>query len=174
MKLSEYRNSSSWQGAIALGPKLMGLAEELPASEEMGLSLTLRTLMVELPATVAADLLDDHSDMRLMPVLKLLAALELIDQVYPALDTAGVRAEADALAESLMSNKSFKEPKTASPAHEAPKPPVAPAATPVLAAEAPAPAKPEAPAPSAPAPTSVSVVAAATESKETDVHPDSV
>jgi len=69
----------------------MTLAEELPASEELGLSLQLRQIMVELPATIAADLLRDVSEVRLMPVLKLLATLELIDRVYPALDTAGVK-----------------------------------------------------------------------------------
>jgi len=91
MKLSQYRSSSSWLGAIELGPKLMTLAEELPASEELGLSLQLRQIMVELPATIAADLLQGSSEARLLPVLKLLATLELIDRVYPALDTAGVR-----------------------------------------------------------------------------------
>ncbi|HVQ44616.1 MAG TPA: four helix bundle protein [Candidatus Saccharimonadia bacterium] len=187
MKLSEYRNSSSWQKAIDLGPKLMALAEELPASEETGLSLQLRQLMVELPATIAADLVQEHSDERLMPALKLLATLELIDRVYPALDTAGVRSEADALAEGLVSGEPAA--RDAEPPQPAPAPEreLEPAATPVLASEVGAgsevsvspdgtvgdqPAEPAAA--SAPAPTIVPVTTASEPSpQESNVHSDS-
>jgi len=149
MKLTEYRNSSSWLGAIELGPKLMTLAEELPASEELGLSLQLRKIMVELPATIAADLLQGSSEVRLLPVLKLLATLELIDRVYPALDTAGVRADADKLVERLMSPTDFTAGPEAAPAPAAesepeapeaedePETPADPEAAPVVPTEAP-------------------------------------
>ncbi len=130
MKLQEYRNSSSWLGAIELGPKLMELAEELPASEEMGLSFQLRQLMVDLPATVCADLVDG-TDSRRVAAYRLLATLELVDRVYPALDTAGVRNEADALVESLLSGDSFSDmvggPKPAAAVSDDPEPEEAPA-----------------------------------------------
>jgi len=93
-------------GAIELGPKLMNLAEELPASEEMGLSLQLRQVMVELPTAVAADLVQG-TDTRQVVAFRLLTTLELVDRVYPALDTAGLRADADSLVERLMSAEQF-------------------------------------------------------------------
>lgn len=140
MTLSQYRSSSSWLGAIELGPKLMNLAEELPASEEMGLSLQLRQLMVELPATVAADLVQG-TDTRQVVAFRLLSTLELVDRVYPALDTAGLRADADSLVERLMSAEQFAagpEPEPVAPAPEVEPldvPTLEPADTPVLPTE---------------------------------------
>ena len=130
MTLSQYRSSRSWLGAIELGPKLMNLAEELPASEEMGLSLQLRQLMVKLPTTIGADLVMG-GDTRKTVGFRLQATLEMIERVYPALDTAGVRADADALVERLMSDEQFAavpEPEPAPVAAE-PEPEPTPAAT---------------------------------------------
>ncbi len=112
MTLSDYRQSHSWKGAIDLGPQLMSLAEELPAAEELGLSWQLRQLMVEVPAAIAADLMYS-TDSRRTPVLKLLAVLELIDRVYPALDTADTRKQADRLAEELLEDSFSKAAATA-------------------------------------------------------------
>jgi hypothetical protein len=140
MTLSQYRSSSSWLGAIELGPKLMNLAEELPASEEMGLSLQLRQLMVELPATVAADLVQG-TDTRQVVAFRLLSTLELVDRVYPALDTAGLRADADSLVERLMSADQFAAGPEPVPVAAAPEaepldvPTLEPADTPVLPTE---------------------------------------
>jgi len=53
--------------------------------------------MVELPAAVAADLLSD-GDTRTAIVLSSPPPSELIDHVYPALDTAATRTAADKLA----------------------------------------------------------------------------
>ena len=141
MTLSQYRSSRSWLGAIELGPKLMSLAEELPASEEMGLSLQLRQLMVKLPTTVGADLVLG-TDTRKTAGFRLQATLEMIERVYPALDTAGVRADADALVERLMSDEQFAAVPEAAPAPAAPEPEpldvptLEPADTPVLPTEA--------------------------------------
>jgi hypothetical protein len=79
----------------------MVLAEELPAAEELGLNLQLRKLMIELPAAIATDLLQGTKT-RFDPALKLTSALELIERVYPALDTATTRAEAEQLVERLL------------------------------------------------------------------------
>ncbi len=140
MTLSQYRSSSSWLGAIELGPKLMNLAEELPASEEMGLSLQLRQVMVELPTAVAADLVQG-TDTRQVVAFRLLTTLELVDRVYPALDTAGLRADADSLVERLMSAEQFAAGPEPVPAPSAPEPEpldvptLEPADTPVLPTE---------------------------------------
>jgi hypothetical protein len=154
MTVSEYRDTYSWQAALELGPRLMSLAEELPAAEEMGLSFQLRQLMVELPAVVAADLIQDGTT-RQTVALKLVATLELVDRVYPALDTAATRTAADNLVERLM-GAGFDERATQQP--EAP---------------APAPAAPIAP---APAPSTVQIIPTVdnTEPQDTDVQPDSV
>ena len=106
MTLSEYRTSSSWQGAINLGPELMRLAEELPASEEMGLSYQLRQVMIDLPAAVAGDLVQ-NTETRHAVGFRLLATLELVDKVYPALDTVDMRKTAEELVERFMSTELF-------------------------------------------------------------------
>ncbi len=159
MTLSEYRSGSSWQGAIELGPRLMKLAEELPGSEEMGLSFQLRQAMVEVPATAAADAMQGAQNTRLLPVLKLLAALDLIEKVYPALDTADVRAAAETLAEHLtttaMGASATPAAALAAPAELAPTPAPAPSTVPVVPDATVAPilptSAPDEPAPTAPA-----------------------
>jgi hypothetical protein len=199
MTLSEYRKTLSWQGAIELGSGLVRLAEEMPGSEEMGLSFQLRNIMVELPSAVAADLLRG-TETRHKSLLKLLTVLELVDRVYPALDTAATRAAADRLAERLTGSAFQDELSPAAP-ESTPEPyrepvgepssvpvvegsPAAPA--PVLATPTPAPMP--APAPlsePAPEPTHVAVVPAAEAApapvepaaappEEQHVHPDSV
>ncbi len=164
MTLSESRNSSSWQGAIELGPHLMRLAEELPASEAMGLSFQLRQAMVDVPATAAADQLQGGKENQLLPGLKLLAVLDFIEKVYPALDTADVRTEAEKLVEHIVSVSTGNEPTAALPAKIEPATPApAPADVPIVA---------PAPAPHAEA-TTVPVTAQPAP-EETHVHPDSV
>jgi hypothetical protein len=153
----DYRQSTSWKGALDLAPGLINLAEALPASEEMGLSFTLRQLMVDLPATVATDLLQG-TDTRRPVALKLIATIELIDRVYPALDTATTRAAAEALAEQL----------TTDAIHEAATPPApAPESAPDAPAAEPAP-EPQ------PQPTYVAVQPAGPLPEEPNVQPNSV
>lgn len=176
MTLSDYRQAPSWKGAVDLGPQLASLAEELPAAEELGLSWQLRQLMVELPACIAADLMY-NTDTRRPAVFRLLAALELIDRVYPALDTVATRQQADRLAEELLAPgfgqapvPQDQEPAEAAPVPaQAPAPMAEPARVPVLSDH-------DAPAAAAPAePTHVSVQAvAAEETPQSDVHADSV
>ena len=126
----------------------MRLAEELPAAEEHGLSLHLRQLMVQVPAAVAEDLIKNR-DSQLASALKLVTVLELIDLVYPALDTADTKSAADALLQRLAS-PNFNERQGVAgtgpalqelaPAYE--EPTSAPADTPLVPAEAPAAADP--------------------------------
>ncbi len=195
MTTREYRETYSWQGAIELGPKLLRLAEELPASEDHGLAYVLRELVVELPAMIAEDLIN-ATPARLLPMLKLTAALELIDRVYPALDALAATESADKLMGMISSDKfDQKVAPTPAPAPElsdteitmtpAPEAPDVEAPEPAAQSEPePAPAEPEPvkppPAPAPPAPTSVSIIAepAAAEvpapAEEENVHPDSV
>jgi hypothetical protein len=112
---ADYRKSDSWKQAVELAPKLVALAEDLPASEEMGLSYRLKKIMVALPAAAAHDMLRG-TDKRQFLALQLVATIDLIDRVYPALDTASVRADAQSLADMLMGDL-----------EEAPAPPPVPA-----------------------------------------------
>lgn len=163
MTLSTYRNSPYWKAAIDLGPALARLADDLPGSEEVGLGKTLRHISVELPASIAADLISS-TDTRQHVVLKLVAALELVDRVYPALDTAAARQSADALAEQLLAPGFGPEPAAPAPAEvEAapvvPAAPVAPVSVPVAAEPTPVAvaAEPQLASPLGPAPQPVAV-----------------
>jgi hypothetical protein len=167
-----------------LAPGLIRLAEEMPASEEMGLSMQLRELMVEVPATIAADLIHGDQDNRLLPALKLVATLELIDRVYPALDTADTKAAINNLVEQLASPSFATAPVPAptaessdlDPTAEPAEPAVAEATTDSIPTLAPAPETPEVVEPTeAPAsePTHVSVQPAQPVQEDANVHQDS-
>lgn len=179
MSLAGYRTSHSYKKAVELGPHLVSLAEELPAAEEMGLSWQLRKLMIELPAAVAQDTLSD-TVLRRPAAIQLVTVLELIDRIYPALDTADIRRQAEELAEELLDGDDSSAPveKPALP-ERAP----APARIPVIPEVTTPPAADEAPAEEAPEPTHVAVEATHVavqpaspdeESQPSDVHPDSV
>jgi hypothetical protein len=168
-----YRDNPHWKAALELGPALARLADDLPAAESNGLSQTLRMLMVELPAAIAADVLSDTHERR-TAVLKLVAAIELIDHVYPALDTAATRGAAERLADQLLadnissdSDATRTQADDTSPAPEPVEPP-APASVPVLEA----PAAPAAP-PAQPTVTIQPTAAPSTPPQENHVQPDS-
>lgn len=131
MPNSDFRSAQSWQDAINLGPGLVRLAEELPASEQMGLAWQLQKAMVALPAAIAHDLMVDGDYTRREVALKLIASMELIDKIYPALDTAGVRAQVDSLLVLLDSDSFSQVPATASAAVLPPAPEPAPRAIPM-------------------------------------------
>ncbi len=107
MSQAEFRNSYSWQGALALGPKLVSLAEDLPAHEQTGLVMQISGLMIDLPAMVAHDLVDGTA-LRFAPYYRLTAALELIERVYPALDAGEAKSDLETLGVRLAS-PSFTE-----------------------------------------------------------------
>ena len=109
MPLSDFRDTFAWREAVELGPDLVQLAEQLPASEEMGLAYRLRQVMVELPAAVACDLLEEDSSSRKLHIARLAAMLDIIDKVYPALDTVEPRKKLEQLATRVGSSDSFGE-----------------------------------------------------------------
>lgn len=101
MPLSDFRDTYAWREAIELSPYLVNLAEQLPASEEYGLSMQLRKIMVRLPAAAAYDLLEANSFSRKVELTRLAAILDIIDKVYPALDTAGARKSLEKVADRM-------------------------------------------------------------------------
>ncbi len=96
MTLNDYRDTYSWQAAMELGRPLTKLTEELPAQENSGLITALQSLMVELPSAVANDLIGGTKT-RQATYVRLQTVLELIERVYPALDTAESKTKLDAL-----------------------------------------------------------------------------
>lgn len=98
MTIADYRDTYSWQAAVELGRPLTILTEELPAQEDRGLIMALQSLMIELPAAIAGDLVAGTSA-RLAVIFRLQAAFELIERVYPALDTAASKSGLDAIVE---------------------------------------------------------------------------
>jgi hypothetical protein len=119
MTLADYQQTKAYQGAIALGSELIKLAEQLPEAEQLGLGQQLRQLMVELPGGIALDLIDG-TGVRLPLALRLSAALELVEHIYPALDAAPARTALAALTERLVSD-GFTE-QVIAPVAEAPEP----------------------------------------------------
>jgi hypothetical protein len=113
---ANYRQSDTWKAGLDLAPKLLALAEDLPASEEMGLSYRLKKIMVELPAAAAHDQLRG-TDTRQRVALQLMAVIDLVDKVYPALDTADTRAAAEKLADQLLENMAFTPERVPGDAH---------------------------------------------------------
>ena len=104
---TDYRTTHSWKAAIDLAPHILRLAEALPEHEQSGLVLQLHQIMLDLPTRIAQDLAD-ATKLRFEVVYRLGAALEVIDRVYPALDTAEIRIATNALAERL-SGEQFDE-----------------------------------------------------------------
>jgi hypothetical protein len=187
MALSDFRNTTAWQKAIELGSHIVQLADELPAGEQMGLAMILRRETVHLPAVMAADAEYGHQRApRVLPALQLMAALDIIDKVYPALDTAQARTRLDEIIKHLDGAKTGEAhdggegsvmPKT-SPAESAEPQaaPTAPANVPVIAdAATTAEFKPSTPVQDEANPAlKVPVAADTAEDQENHVHPDRV
>ena len=98
MTLNDYRETYSWRAAIELGRPLTLLTEELPAQENSGLITALQSLMVELPSAIASDLIGG-TNTRQAAYVRIQSILELIERVYPALDTAESKTKLDELIE---------------------------------------------------------------------------
>jgi hypothetical protein len=92
MDTLKFKETYSWQGAVDLGTSLVVLAEALPTHEQTGLVMQLHQLMLDLPSQIAADL-SENSRSRFGSIYRLASALDLIENIYPALDTADVRSD---------------------------------------------------------------------------------
>jgi hypothetical protein len=96
--LNDYRETYSWRAAVELGRSLTKLTEELPAHEDRGLIMALQSSMLDIPTTIADDLINSTKT-RQTAYLRLESALELVERVYPALDTAESKSKLDELIE---------------------------------------------------------------------------
>src|SRR5262249_21402432 len=137
--------------AVELGPELVQLAEQLPASEEMGLAYRLRKAMIDLPAAIAEDLMEADSYTRRVQIARVAAALDIIDKVYPALDTGTVRTKLEKLSDRVATARSGEQPPGAKKVY-------LPGSKPHAGPAAPLPKPPLPAAPPKPSPASVPVV----------------
>lgn len=110
----EYRQYHSWEEAIKLSQQVHGLIESLPSDESSALAASLNAAAVSVPANVALNImLGQPADIRY--IVELQTQIELVNRIYPALDTASVERAASQLLERLQSVERFREMVAAKP-----------------------------------------------------------
>lgn len=97
MALSDFRSTDQWRQAIDLAQDIAQLAEQLPAQEELGLGMELRKAMVKLPAAIAVETSPNDIAHRHLYMARIAASLDIVDKVYPALDTGEARTKLEKL-----------------------------------------------------------------------------
>lgn len=102
--MEDYRSTYSWQGAVAFAAPLMRLCDELPSSEQFGLVAQIQAMAIDLPASIARDI-TQGSDSRFESLMRLEAALAVVDRIYPALDASGLMDYIDSLRTQLSANR---------------------------------------------------------------------
>jgi hypothetical protein len=106
--MEDVKKVYAWQEAIALANQLARLCEEFSDGERNVLVSHLRQAVVEVPATVAADIKLGRGITK-EPLIRLATAVELVHKMYPAIDTGSVPAKLDALMQRMSSDDSFYE-----------------------------------------------------------------
>jgi hypothetical protein len=117
--MAGYQDTFAWQQAIELSHHLQEVTEELPAEEKVSLGNLLRDSMVEIPATVALDIIQ-KSEPSWAPVLRLETKLQVISRIYPAIDLGAAEQALKALMELMKSAESLNQ--TSMPAPQEPEP----------------------------------------------------
>lgn len=102
--MDDYRLTYSWQGAVAFSAPLMRLCEELPTIEQFGLVAQIQEMAIELPASIACDIVTG-SETRFVSLMRIEAALAVIDRIYPALDASSLMDYIDSLRTQLSANR---------------------------------------------------------------------
>jgi hypothetical protein len=103
-----YRTFRAWEEAITLSQQVHGLIESLPSDEQSALAMSLNSAAVNIPTTIAINLIHMQiPDIRDLVALQ--TQLELIDRIYPALDTAEVADAASLLLARLLEPARFRE-----------------------------------------------------------------
>ncbi|HSX41614.1 MAG TPA: hypothetical protein VLF21_03240 [Candidatus Saccharimonadales bacterium] len=85
--MDEIKRTDSWKNALALAKELVSVGEEFSDSETNVLAHHIRQAIADVPAAVAADLMAQHK-LNPEPLVRLAAVLELVNKIYPAIDTA--------------------------------------------------------------------------------------
>ncbi|MFI5240742.1 MAG: four helix bundle protein [Candidatus Saccharimonadia bacterium] len=106
--MQDYRKYLVWEEAIVLATQVHNLIDSLPESERSALAVSLNDAAVSLATSISISL-----SMSQPPVatkaIALLTQLEMVDRIYPALDTAEVDAAAAKLLAKLEHDEQFRE-----------------------------------------------------------------
>lgn len=94
----------AWQEAMELSKELIRICEEFSDGEKNVLAWHIRQAVVEIPASIAADIELGRKDPTLEPVIRLATELELVHRIYPAIDTDGAPEKLKALVERMKSD----------------------------------------------------------------------
>ncbi len=103
-----YRDYCAWEEAIVLSQKVHELIEALPADERSALAASLNSAAVNIPTTVALNLVQQQPA-NIRDVVSLQTQIELVDRIYPALDTGEVAKAANELLTRLQNPTTFRQ-----------------------------------------------------------------
>lgn len=109
--MDSYKQTHVWKEALRLSRRLYNLSDDLPDDEQSNLGASLRDLASRIPGEIAIDLVKGTQP-RMDYLLRVASLLELIDNVYPALDTSSVQKLTDSVLERMQSTENFQEATT--------------------------------------------------------------
>jgi hypothetical protein len=104
MAMQEIKKAYAWQEALNLSKRLVQICEEFSDADTNVLVWHLRQAVVEIPATIAADL-QANRGATMEPVVKLGAELELVHKIYPAIETGDADDLLTGLTERMQSDR---------------------------------------------------------------------
>lgn len=93
---------------MGLSQKVHGLIESLPDSESSALASSLNVAAVNLPTSIALSIVQQQPA-NIRDLVSLQTQLELVDRIYPALDTAEVAQSASVLLARLQDPAAFRQ-----------------------------------------------------------------
>ncbi len=102
--MEDITKAYSWKDSLELSKQIVQLCEEFSDVETNVLVWHLRQAVVDIPATVAADLASNRGA-NLEPSIKLMAELELVHKIYPGIDTSGAEDLLKKLLERMRSDR---------------------------------------------------------------------
>lgn len=100
--MEDVKKTYAWQEAMELSRELIRLCEEFSDGDRNVLVGHLRQAVVDIPATVAADIKVGRSA-TMEPAIRLATELELVHRVYPAIETGSVPQKLEALIQRMES-----------------------------------------------------------------------
>lgn len=105
--MEEITKAYAWQESLELSKRLVEICEQFSDTETNVLVGHLRQAIVDIPACIAADL-EANRPANKEAVVKLLAELELVKKIYPAIETAPADEQLEKLLQ-RMTGENFGE-----------------------------------------------------------------
>jgi hypothetical protein len=100
--MEDVKKTYIWQDAVALAAQVVKVCEEFTQSDGNVLVWHLRQSAVDVPASIASDLISNH-DASLQPLTKLGVELELVNKIYPAIDIEAAKIQLQKVMERIQS-----------------------------------------------------------------------